>query len=359
VQVRWLHGLALLLVTALPGACAWFQGSASAAWSQCGEGPGAAAWQQAREALARRDDTAALAALRQTVAACPDFVRGHRGYQDCAQRIGGEPLREMLAFYRALPSDTSPVAAYAKARLLATSYDQGQALQEILTREPAFAWAHLSKGRLSRRQGQLVQAIDSFESALAADPSLHEAVLERAQVLVEVGREEEAAVAYEDYLRRVGDDDVGKRAFLSLLLYQLGRIDRALELLADLEQRAPNDLDLRMDRAAAQWRARDPRAAIGTYLSVLSADPQHARAALNIGLLYYEVLARTPTERIAFWPKARLAFRRFLATSAGLDTDEEFERTFAVPYRLEVIAELLGPDPAPAGEAVDLDALRL
>ena len=323
-------------------------------YSACQDADGAAAWERARAALARKDDAASLPDLLTCIDRCPDLVRAHLAYQDVAIRLGGETQRAMQARYLGAPEGRSPVAAYLRARLAETSYAQSNALDAILARDPSFAWAHLSRGRVNRRQGRLLQAVDMFAAAIVHDQTLYEAHLERAQVLAELGREAEAAVDYRAYLRGVPDDMVAARAFVSLLLYRLGRIDEALTLLDELEKKQPGSLSLRMDRAAAEWRAKRPRQAVEIYLSVLAEDPRCARAALNIGLLYYEVLPQDEASRRTYWPKARAAFQLFLEWVVPSDGHEQFERTLAVPYRLQVIADLLGP----AARTPALDDLR-
>jgi tetratricopeptide (TPR) repeat protein len=291
-------------------------------------------------------------------------VRAHRTYQDVARRIGGDAERAMVAFYLGDRSGTvdsvfdatgaPTVRDYLRARLADTSYAQSNALQAMLARDPSFAWAHLSLARVNRRQGRLLQAVDMFGAAIVNDASLHEARLERAQVLAELGREEEAAVDYRAYLRGRPDDEDAMHAFVTLLLYRLERTDEALALLDQLEQLHPGSTSLRMDRAAAMWRAKQLREAVEMYLGVLREEPRRARAALNIGYLYYEVLGRDEVSRRRFWPAARAAFRMYLELAQPTDGHEQFERTLAVPYRLEVIAELLGPDDR---DAVSLDQL--
>lgn len=321
----------------------------------CDDPAGAAAWQAAQAALARGDDGAAVPLLRDCARRCPQLVRAHRAYQDAALRLGGEAAQAMQAFY-AEPSEQAPnVRDYLRARLAETSYAQSNALQQILGRDPSFAWAHLSLARVNRRQGRLLQAVDMFQAAIVHDPNLHEARLERAQVLAELGREEEAAVDYRAYLRGRPDDEQGMRAFVTLLLYRLGRVDEAMALLDRLEAAHPGSAELRMDRAAALWYAGRTREAVEAYLAVLRDEPHRARAALNIGYLYYEVAPANEVERLRFWPCARAAFRLFLERVQPNDGHEQFERTLAVPYRLEVIGELLGPD---LRDSVALDDLR-
>jgi tetratricopeptide (TPR) repeat protein len=312
-------------------------------YTTCQDAEGRIAWENAVVALGRGDPAAALPLLQVALARCPDLVRAHRAYQDAARQLGGDAERAMLDYYRSLPDRDSPVPAYAKARLGTTSYSKATELRAILARDGSFAWAHWSLGRLDRRQGQLLQAIDSFEAAFVHDPTLLEARLERAEVLVELGRFEEAAVDYQSYLRGHPEDEAAARAYLALLLYRLGRVTEAEPWLQRLIANHPDDLSLRMDRAASQWRGGDPHGALATYVSVVAAKPDAARALLNIGLLYYEVLPSDEADRRRLWPKARAAFRWFLAVTAPLDGHEHFEQQLAVPYRLKLIDALLGP----------------
>ena len=323
-------------------------------YSTCQDPDGAAAWARARAALARNDDAAALPDLRLCIERCPDLVRAHLAWQDTARRVGGEAERTMQQHYLGAPQGASVVVDYMRARLADTSYAQGNALTEILRRDPSFAWAHLSLARVTRRQGRLLPAIDMFAAAIVNDAQLYEARLERAQVLAELGREEEAALDYRAYLRGVPDDTAAMRAYVTLLLYRLGRIDEAMVLLDRLEQEDPRSTSLRMDRAAALWRAEEHREAAEQYLRVLAEQPDCARAALNIGYLYYEVLPTDEASRRRFWPAARAAFRLFLKNTQPADGHEQFERTLAVPYRLAVIEEMLGPD---AGAQILLEDL--
>lgn len=302
-----------------------------------------AAWQEARLLLERGDDARALAQLRATIDACPDFVRAHLAYQDCARRLGGAQEAAMVAFYMALPERPSPVPAYTKARLADTSYAQCNALDAILKRDSSFAWAHLSRGRVTRLQGRLLPALDMFASAIVNDSNLHEAKLERAQVLNELGRFAEAAKDYREYLAARPDDLPAVREFVHLLLYRLGRVDEAQPWLERLEGAEPRAVAVRMDRAAAFWRAGRLQEAAELYLAVLGDQEGTPRAAFNLGLLYYEVAPTDEAARRRFWPAARAAFLWFLRGPVPVDGHEQFERTLGVPYRLARISELLGP----------------
>lgn len=327
------------------------------AYGLCSDSAAREAWERANLALAKGDDAGALPDLIACVKGCPDFVRGHVAYQDCARRLGGEVERAMVTLYLSTPERPSPVPAYLKARLAETPYAQCNALEAILKRDPSFAWAHLSRGRVTRLQGRLLPALDMLAAATVNDPELHEAKLERAQVLAELGRDAEAAAQYRAYLQARPDDLVAVHEFVTLLLYRFGRFEEASPWIDRLERAAPGALSVRMDRAAAFWGAGRHRDAVDLYLSVLQTAPNTSRAALNIGLLYYEVVPQDEASRRRFWPRARLAFERFLATATAAEGHEQFERTLGVPFRLARIAELLGPPPAPGGDNGDLRGL--
>lgn len=317
-----------------------------AVYATCQDPAGAAAWQRAQLALRRGDDAAALPDLVLVVAACPDLVRAHIAYQDAAMRLGGAAHQAMVDHYLAMPDGGKPVAAYCRARLLDTDYAQDNALAAILTRDPSFAWAHLSRARVSRQRGRLLSSLDMYSAALVRDEQLHEARWERAQVLVELGREMEAAREFRVYLAARPDDIAAIREFVTLLLYRLGRVDEAMPWLLQLEARLPGDATVRMDRAAVLWREGRHREAAQTYIDILRQQPALVLAALNLGLLYYEVVPGNDTaEQRRFWPRARAAFRWFLIRGGPAEGHEQFERTLGVPFRLQRISELLGPEP--------------
>lgn len=349
----------LLLVAVTAAGCELFGGGggqvAPGPADGCSDAESRAAWQDARAALQKGDDAAALPLLELVAQRCPELVRAHLAYQDVARRAGGDVEKRMVAFYGRTEDNGSPVPAYLRARLAETAYAQANDLQKILSQHRGFAWAHLSLGRVNRGQGRLSEALGDFERAVRNDASLAEARLERAQVLAELGRNEESAIDFRSYLRARPADTDAAREFVTLLLYKLGRVEEAVDWIKRLQTNGDRSIALRMDLAAAIWRRGVPRSAVEEYLRVLSDAPQTARAALNIGLLYYEIVPSNEGERRRYWPRARAAFRMFLATTEPADGHEQFERTWAVPYRLRRIDELLGPGPQ---RAATLDDLR-
>ncbi|MFY9343739.1 MAG: tetratricopeptide repeat protein, partial [Planctomycetota bacterium] len=326
-----------------------------AAYTNCQDPDAAAAWQRAQAALAKGDDAAALPDLVLVTSGCPDLVRAHLAWQDVARRLGGDAERTMRAFYADLPERRSPVPAYLRARLAGTPYEQGKTLEAILAADPSFAWAHLSLARVMRRQSRLLPAFEHYSKAIVNDPGLHEALGERGQVLAELGRDVEAAADFKAYLVAQPDDLQAAREYVALVLYRVGRFDEAQTWLDRLAAKSPGDANVRLDGAALLWRCGAHRRAADEYLAILRETPTVVLAALNLGLLYYEVAPKNEAEYQRYWPRARAAFRWYLDAGASAEGHEQFEQALGVPFRLQRIAELLGPEPL---RAVRLDDLQ-
>ncbi len=314
-----------------------------------------ASYERALDRLQAGDEAAAAAELADVVVRCPDNVLAMRDYQDAAMHVGGEVEQAMRAHYEALPArQASPVPAFAKARLLGSNFARKAAVDELIKLHPGFAYAWLAQGRISRGIGRLQDALASFQGAIAANPRLLDAHLEVAECLVELGRNAEAQAAYDNYLRAAPNDRATVRAYVHLVLYRNDKVGAARPWIERLMAEDPLDESVRMDLAACEWRSGNAAAALQHYLQVLEQKPENARAALNIGYLHFDALARDESQRRQHWPKARAAFSLFLQTVRPADGHDYFERSFAVPYRLKQIEELLGPPPTSLPTIEDL-----
>ena len=96
----------------------------------------------------------------------------------------------------------------------------------------------------------------------------------------------------------------------------------------------------------------------GPALTSRAGNDATSRAALNVGLIYYEVVPQDDAGKRRFWPLARLAFDWFLATATAAEGHEQFERTLGVPFRMARIAEFLGPAPTSVQPARDVTMLQ-
>lgn len=309
--------------------------------------PGVAdAYQRAVLAARGNQFAGALEAVRQVVDRAPDWLPGHWLHQDVARQLGGAAEQAMRDFYAGFRPRTPLVESLCRARLLPTAYERDRALRAVLAQHPGSAFAHQSLARNLHAEGRFLAAADAYEQALRADPKRFDARRERAEVLVEIGRWDEAAAEFQTYLDAVPEDDPARRALTTLLLYRLGRLDQAKRNLDVLEARLPDDIDLWMDRAAALWLGGEPLRALAKYRAVLERRPDTPRALWNVGLLYFEELGKQPAARARYWPAARAAFTLFLQGPLPQDGFDQFERAVAVPVRLQRIQQVLGPAPA-------------
>lgn len=315
----------------------------------CTDPAGQRSYDEALVQLQAGKDRQALPLLRDVIERCPDHVVAHRYFQEAALHVGGDAAAEMTSYYKKLPDRTdSPVPAYAKAALLATDYERSQALSKLLSRFESFPWGHLSLARVQRRIGRLKEAAESYRRTLELHRGLLEAYLELAETLVELGSYQQAAAAYDNYLRAVPNDRATIQAFAQVLLYRLGNADAARPWVQKLLQLDPSDAMARMDMAAVEWRAGKLDAALTGYVEVLSQEQVNsqirARAALNIGNLHYEAFGSGDAQRRAHWPKARKAYLLYQRLVRPEEGQDQFDRMLGVPYRMKEIAALLGPD---------------
>ena len=112
-----------------------------------------------------------------------------------------------------------------------------------------------------------------------------------------------------------------------------------------------------MDLAAIAWKQGQFDGAVGRYREVLSLDPNHELAALNLGNLHYDVLWREDADvrREESWAMAQRAYLYYLGLTENrsLDRFDLFDTNFAVPHRLREIEELIGAYDGPPVRVAD------
>lgn len=324
-------------------------GRASEAYDTCAEPSARAALERANAALATGGGEAdAVPWLREVVAACPDLVTAHLSYQDAAQRLGGEAAAAMRRYYDTLPDRPSPVVPYVKARLLEDGDVRLRLLEEAVRREPSFYYGHLAIAGLYRRFDRPEEALPRLRAALAARPGFAEASMEAAEVLAALDRPEEAKPHYVNYLRSRPADRAARRAYAHLLVYRLRQPRQAQEILEPLVDEDPQDVVALMDLAAVAWMSGRGDQAARLYRRVLELDPSRARAALNLGNLWFDIGHERGADESApreAWRRARLAYRFWLNLGQPEGAHDLVDYHLAVPCRMKQIAELLGPEP--------------
>lgn len=291
-------------------------------------------------AALRHSDAVPL--LREVLDHCPEHVPTHLLYQDTCQRVGGEALEEMQAYYRDLrgpPPDS--VALYMRTRLVEHAAVRLTALKQLIEADPGFYYAYFSKARLERFNGLVGAAVQSFLDTLQVNPNMLQAHLELGEMLVELRRLTEARPHYANYVRGNPADRVARRAYMRLLLYGLEDFEEAREHIAVLMEVDPEDPELMMDRAALSWHSGRPAEAETLYKNVLDRDPTAATALLNLGNLYFEGMVRTDEDKRRYWPLARQAYEEYLTLARADGAMALLDFHLAIPFRLKVINSFL------------------
>ena len=171
-------------------------------------------------------------------------------------------------------------------------YDQAQAAYErALAADEGNARAHAGLGRLQRTRGEIEAALSHFNAALAADPALVLAHVEKAYALDALGRHAESIEA----ARTLSATNAEQAIVLEAnLLNRQNRPADARSLLLAAEQDLPPSETLRMALAFANIRLRDFDAAESTLRSILDEIDTGSTAA-RMGLVeVYRQQGRLP-----------------------------------------------------------------
>ncbi|MEE9132461.1 MAG: tetratricopeptide repeat protein [Gemmatimonadota bacterium] len=209
------------------------------------------------------------------------------------------------------------------------------ALREASEREPGYADVRGMLGLALGLAGQPEAALEEFDRALALNPSYVEAHLNRAIMLNDLGRYEEAREAFR--LAWDSDHSAG-RPFSRSVSARLSNMHMELgDLYADLGSYAeavgqyrkatdlrPDFLDIRNKLARSLMEHGEFDGAISELSGVLAENPNYVEARVSLGLVYYRVSDydsasaewRTCLQQAPDHPKAR-AFLNMPRTKAA------------------------------------------
>jgi len=298
-----------------------------------------------RAAKARGDAEAALAAYGRAVAADPASVdaRWRRG---AARLAAGDAPDALADLDWAVEQAPERAAVWLdRARAHAAAGDVASALGDCaraLTLDDGVE-GRLLRAELRRAQGDVVGALADLSRAVALG-SL-EARVARSRLLVEAGRHAEALEDIQAGFA-AGRDDAALWGGLARVHRAEGNASGCLDAYGEALKRAPDDLDLRAERARAYLalgRLQDARA---DFERVVADDPERAVVWVELGntlrslgevaaavAAFDEALARDPASRPDAWNN-RGSCRLELGRAA--DALADFDRTAALdPDRAE------------------------
>lgn len=159
-----------------------------------------------------------------------------------------------------------------------------EALEHVLSASPNDweSWNNL--GNALRQRGDIEASADAFERALVIKPDSPEVRMNYAAVLREQQRYDEAEDVYRELAEEFPDSELPLRE-LFLLLKDTRRDRPALEAIEAAIGRAPDNVDLLLDKAnhlAVLQRMDDAEA---VYRQALELDPLHAGAFVGLALV--------------------------------------------------------------------------
>lgn len=179
--------------------------------------------------LLKKSSAQAEAMYRKALAINKDHVSAYMGLGELYLRVLNKPKDAVNAFRRA--AELNPNSAsihFALGAAYATDKQSKEAIDEFQVAarlEPTNPQAQHAIGRLQASEKKLDAAVSSFSAALAADANYLPALVDRADALAELERNQEALVDYENAVNRVPGDAV--------LWLKLGLINQRLKRNSD------------------------------------------------------------------------------------------------------------------------------
>lgn len=261
----------------------------------------------------------------------PECFRAWRLLQDLSvQAEGLDKARE--AADTAVEAGRSALTLTLKARLIEDPERAMEVLQEALTLDETYVWAHLGCAYNilgDKRTGEYETARNHLEQALVHSSGFSEARKLLIESLHRLGDYEEERKQYEIYLDSNPFDLDACYNFADLLRNRFGDYEGAMEQLDFVLTHEPDRLDAQLLQAIILSQAGEYKSAESKYLYL---SGLHPNAVLNLALLYMDQLRR-PDEALKY-------FQAYLAYS-GPHADEKtfLDEKILVPTYIERLKE--------------------
>jgi len=160
--------------------------------------------------LLKKDSARAEEMYRKALAINKNHVPAHLGLGELYLKLLNKPQEAIAAYGRAVeinPDLLSARLALGSAYAATGQIDKAIAAFQVATKlAPTDPQALHAIGRLQAGQKKLDQAVSSFSAALTANAFYMPALIDRADVLFELGRNQEAAVDYVSAVAREGNN---------------------------------------------------------------------------------------------------------------------------------------------------------
>jgi len=162
-----------------------------------------------------------------------------------------------------------------------------EAYNQALALKPDYAEAYNNMGNALKKQGKSIEAIEAYKKALALKPNYAEAYNNMGTVLQEQGELEEAIDAYKKALALKPDY---AEAYYNMgnTLQEQGKLEEAMEALNKALSLKPNYAEAYNNMGTALQEQGELEEAIEAYKKALALKPDFAKAYYNMGTVLQE-----------------------------------------------------------------------
>ena len=248
------------------------------------------------DAHAGKGDTrAAITALEQVTAAQPRMPRAAIRLAELYEMDAR--WAEAAALYAQLIAETPRMGSVLRPRMATALLNAGRLdeargiLRELTAASPSDAGLLYLVSQAELRAGMLGDAEQAARRIIAIDTADPRGAAALADVLIARREFPRAIETLQPWIEKSAsgtlaidaDEMIGPRA--AHVLGELGRHERAVELLERLSRRLPDDMDVRFELGAAFARANRPTDAERIFRDIVAADPAHALALNYLGYM--------------------------------------------------------------------------
>lgn len=275
----------------------------------------------------------AQALLLELVNGYPDFFRARHALQDIAlQREGEQPARQAARAQLEVRRD--PMTLTLAARTLPDVDDQIKLLEEALSLDESYVWAHYGLAFIILREERISEyeaARTHLEQALEYAQTFRKARLLLIECLRRLGDYGEQDLEYAVHIEQNPDDVTARYNYADLLSTRLEEYDAALEQVDAVLDLEPERIDALLLKGLILCQAGEYSQAETQYLEIVH---RHPSAVLNLAFLYKDHLD-SPENALKY-------FRMYLAYSGDNVQDKTFlDERILVPTYVEKLGKEL------------------
>ncbi|MDF1498985.1 MAG: tetratricopeptide repeat protein [Anaerolineales bacterium] len=251
-------------------------------------------WKEAGQvALESGDDERAEAWFERSCTLLPADAACVIGSAKAAQRLGktNAALERARRAFNLAPEDPQVLSGLGD--ILAENGSLDRAIQvydramRISEQSPEIRLAR-SKLLLTAERPQ--ESVTDLEQLLEIDPDHHEAWETLARAYAAINEFDDALHAAQQAVN-ISPRSVDYRLLMAKLCRQSGQLDRALEILSEIELEAPDRVEIAREKGIVHEERRELELAIGSYNRALSIDSHDAQTVVRAGLLLKQLKA--------------------------------------------------------------------